>query len=242
MENILNVARKRLDNENVVISKILTPREVKKYLMQDGVDAQVANKIAMLAGGITLSELKGTVADFPRLRKEQVLRFFDTEAMVSGNALIDSGVITRPHLITLVEILEDYTGLKMGDDSDAPLRYIDEKCNTIKIKDVAEFFANMPSRIAAIQAAGEEYPAESERTFDFHRTWIKSYLADCCGVQLLEINENDLVKDLCSCIDHSPKSYLTVVCWMERKFGKKLPTKLVENGTVGKLIDFFVAD
>ena len=185
MENIFGIAHKRLSNENFAISKILSHREIKNSLIKDGVDPQIAGKIANLSGGITLSELEGTIANFPQLTKEQVLRFFDTEAMASGNVLIDSGAITRPHLITLVEILEDYTGLKICDDSDAPLRYIDEKCNTIKIKDVAEFFANMPSRIAAIQAARGEHPSESERTFDFHRTWIKSYLADCCGVQLL---------------------------------------------------------
>ena len=232
---------KRSNNalEDTVLLRVLAKKDIEQ-LLETEVDTEKAEKITSLAGGITISELEETIESFPLLRKEQILRFFKTETLASPKALLDSAAITRPQLITLVETLEDYTGLKVTDESQAPLRYLDEKSSTLTIEDVAEFFSHCPSRIITIQAAREHSaPAMSAKTKSYKRHLVKSYLSDCCAMKDEEIDEKQPITSLVPDVEAGKDSYLVVVWWMESRFNKCVNNAFIEQKTIGDLIDFF---
>ena len=220
--------------ENTVLFKIFSRVDIVAMLLQEGVPGTSAAKIAKLSNAITIAELEETVERYPLLHKEQILRLFKNEAMVGPKVKIDSTAINRPHLISLVEMLEDYTGLKVTDDSQAPLRYLDERSRTLTVEDLAEFFAHCPSRIITIQALSEKLPPMSPRTKSYSRSFVKSYLADCCKD---DIDESMPVTSLRPDIDGGDKPYLTVVFWLECRFNRQLNNAFLEKATVGELID-----
>lgn len=220
--------------ENTVLFKIFSRVDIVAMLLQEGVPGTSAAKITKLANAITIGELEETVERFPLLHKNQILRFFKNEAMAAPQTLIDSTAITRPQLISLVESLEEYTGLKVTDDSQAPLRYLDERSHTLTVEDLAEFFAHCPSRIITIQSSREKLPPMSSRTQSYSRSLVKSYLADCCKD---DIDESMPVTSLRPDVDGGDKPYLTVVFWLECRFKKRLSNAFLEKATVKELIE-----
>jgi len=222
--------------ENCVLSAFLNKSEIVKVLTpllgKDG-----AQKLAKLSSAILVSELDETVELYPRLTQDQVLRFFKAEALAYPKAKLDSTVITRPMLIELVEILEEYTGIQLTDDSDAPLRYLDKVSQTLNIQDVAEYFSGSPSRITCIRTRDrQKLPPMSKRTQVCQRKVVKAYLADCCGGA---VDEQTPIKDLHSEITDSP---YVIVHWLEDRFGKAIDNTLIKSKTVGDLLDAFASN
>ncbi len=64
------------------------------------------------------------------MNKETILKFFAKQTGLSelklANATISSTAVTRPHLITMVEYLQEKTGVIILNESDAPMRHLPE--------------------------------------------------------------------------------------------------------------------
>lgn len=222
--------------ENCVLSAFLDKSEIVKVLTPE-LGKENAQKLSKLGSAILVSELDETVEAFPRLSQKQVLRFFKAEALAYPKAKLDSTVITRPMLIELVEILEEYTGIQLTDDSDAPLRYLDNVSQTLTILDVAEYFSGSPSRITCIRSRDRRsLPPMSKRTQAYQRNVVKAYLADCCSGR---INEQTPIMDLRSDVANDP---YVIIHWLEGRFGKIIDNELIRSKTVGDLLDAFASN
>ena len=106
-------------------------------------------KLYALRRAILISELADTIKEFPRLHKKQTLRLFENVACVKKEDNISGGRIMRETLIDLVETLEAYTGSKITQDCDAPLRYLEEFCDedeVVTIEDIADYFSERQDR------------------------------------------------------------------------------------------------
>ena len=140
-----------------------------------------ARKIYDLRRAILLSELEDTVKEFPILHKKQVIRLFEKCACVRKEDSIDGGRMMRPTLISLVEKLEAYTGRKITQDNDAPLRYLEDACDpdeTITIEDIADYFSERKERkiskiyvIKSIRYRGIPYLITSKKIIIFIRRY-----------------------------------------------------------------------
>ena len=220
--------------QNQVLSSLFGVREIERLLATE-MGHPKARKFSKIGSAILVSELNETAENYPHLTAVQVLRFFKNEALADGNVLLDSTGITRPMLIELVEALENYTGLRITDDSEAPLRYLDERSRTLTINDIAEYFSYSPSRIMSIQARDLCcVPSMSEKTKACQRTVVKSYLTDCCNGK--EIDESLPIIQLRSDVTDNP---YVIVHWLEGRFCRILNNQFVEQKTVGELLDFF---
>lgn len=219
--------------EKCILTAFLTKPEIEKMLIPE-LGKGKAHKLAKLGGGILVSELDETIETFPHLDQDQVLRFFRTEALASPKIKLDGTGITRPMLIELVEVLEEYTGMQLTDDTDAPLRYLDNVSQTLTIQDVAEYFAGVPSRIMCIRSRDRRnIPPMSKRTQAYQRNVVKAYLADCCCG---EINEQTPIMNLRSDVADNP---YVVVHWLEGRFGKTIDNHFILTKKVGDLLDAF---
>lgn len=194
-------------------------------------------KIAKLAPCFLIEEMAEVINEYPHLHKRQVIRFFEQQCLTTKVARIASTAITRPYLIDLVELLEDYTGYKMTDDSDAPLLYLDQKCGTLDVEDIGDFFSGREgARIRQIiKAMGKVKPIESETEDNAHRDDVKAYLELCCGKKL---DEKALIRSMKPYnLSVGDGSYYVVVLWAEGKFNKIVPNEFVETKTISELID-----
>lgn len=208
---------------------------------------QTAQKIIAVKRGITFGELEETIKKFPVIRKSQVLRLFEKEACVNKKDNISGGRITREVLLEIVYALENYTGKKLTRDCNAPLRYLEDACEKlaqvkqngpkssnekITIGDFADYFSGRCGKIDLLIALAEKVKASRET--------VKSYLADSCGISLEEVNEQapitSLVPNIGEC---GNQSHFVVIYWLESFFDKEFDNSLIENHTVGDLIDFF---
>lgn len=197
-----------------------------------------SEKVAGMALAITLGELDKTIETFPSLTKEQVLRFFQKEAMANEKVRIDSAFITRPALITLVERLEDYTGLRMTDDTDAPLAYLDRRDPTLTIGDVADYFSEQQtSKIRQIIVDKSVCPQDSPKMRTLYRNAVKQFISECIKDNL---DESAMIKTLKPDYSCGDKDYYVVVHWAEGRFHKAVPNEFVETKTVGELIDYLI--
>lgn len=195
-----------------------------------------SEKIAGMALAITLGELEETVKNYPSLTKVQILRFFRKEAMADEKVRIDSAYITRPALITLVERLEEYTGLRMTDDTDAPLAYLDRQDPTLTIGDIADFFSENPESKIRKMVLDRVCPQDSPKMKALFRDAVKQFLKECIKGEVDETAPITSLKPDFSCGD---KDYYVVVHWVEGRFRKAVSNKFVETKTIGELIDFF---
>lgn len=224
------------------LSRFTKKDELPKFL--DTTDPSIVKKIARFYSGITISELEDTIKDFPSLRKEQILRFFQSESLASNNVILSSTYITRPALITLVEVLEDYTGRRLLDASDAPLAYLDALDDKLTVGDLADFFAGYPdNRIAGILAA-KYNPARPPKTkvslkvTKHPRATVKHYLAECLELpNVSALNENLPITELTTSLIEGEKAYYVIIHWLEARFKSTIPNDFVESKTVGELID-----
>lgn len=205
-------------------------------------------KLYALRRAILISELADTIKEFPRLHKKQTLRLFENVACVKKEDNISGGRIMRETLIDLVEALEAYTGSKITQDCDAPLRYLEEFCDedeVVTIEDIADYFSERQDRkISKIIARTtpsfiETWKKKQEQQISRKR--VKEYLAESCGVKLEEIKETDKVIILHPCEGSVGKDdYYVIIFWLEDTFNKMLPKDFDCNKkTVGELIDFF---
>ena len=205
-------------------------------------------KLYALRRGILISELADTIKEFPRLHKKQTLRLFENVACVRKEDSISGGRIMRETLIDLVETLETYTGSKITQDCDAPLRYLEDFCDEgeeVTIEDIADYFSERQDRkISKIIARSnpsfiETWKKKQEQQNSRKR--IKEYLAESCGVKLEEIRETDKVIILHPCERSVGKDdYYIIIYWMEQAFDTMLPKNFDFNQrTIGDLIDFF---
>lgn len=205
-------------------------------------------KLYALRRAILISELADTIKEFPRLHKKQTLRLFEKTACVKKEDSISGGRIMRETLIDLVETLEAYTGSKITQDCDAPLRYLEDFCDedeVVTIEDIADYFSERQDRkISKIIARSnpsfiETWKKKQEQQNSRKR--VKEYLAESCGVKLEEIRETDKVIILHPCESSVGKDdYYIIIYWMEDAFNKMLPKNFDCNQrTIGELIDFF---
>ncbi len=197
---------------------------------------EISKKIFSVRKGILCSELENTIKAFPVLKKSQILRLFEKEAYVKKTDNISGGRILRETLLGIVFALENYTGKKISrEDSDAPLRYLEDACpdgEQITIEDFANFFTNRCSKLDNILLLVQK-PAASRQT-------IKSYLADSCGIEPEDIDEKASIKTLTPSIEKCGEmSYYLVILWLEDTFKKTVNNNFIENKTIGDLIDFF---
>lgn len=234
-----NIADEKIDDFAL---SVLTKTTIKKLIgeinVSDGLKVD-AKRFVKAADIITFGEVERAINEFPHLHKNQVLRLFDHN-MVRKNVKLDSTGITRPQLIDLVELLEEYTGLRLTDDSDAPLAYLDRRCNTLTIEDIGDFFSGRDAKISQIlklmneaQAAMPALPPEATAAM---RQAVKKYLATCCHVEENELIETQPITTLSSEFDE--QDYYVVVFWAESQFNKAVPNEFVETKTIGDLIDF----
>ena len=194
-------------------------------------------KIAKLASCFLIEEMPEVIKEYPHLHKRQVIRLFEQQCLTKKVARIASTAITRPYLIDLVELLEDYTGYKMTDDSDAPLAYLDQKCGTLDIEDIGDFFSGRENaRIRQIIKTMELVkPIEPKAEGNAYRNDVKAYLEACCGTK---IDEKAPIRSMKPCnLSVGDGSYYVVVLWAEGKFNKVVPNDFVESKTIGELID-----
>ncbi len=205
-------------------------------------------KLYALRRAILISELADTIKDFPRLHKKQTLRLFEKTACVKKEDSISGGRILRGTLIDLVEKLEAYTGSKITQDCDAPLRYLEDFCDEgeeVTIEDIADYFSERQDRkISKIIARSTPSFIETwnkKKAMQYSRTAVKKYLADSCGIKLEDIKETDKVIILHPTETACGKDdYYVIIFWMEDRFKKILPKNFDCNQrTVGELIDFF---
>ena len=182
------------------------------------------------------------------LHKKQTLRLFENVACIKKEDNISGGRIMRETLIDLVETLEAYTGSKITQDCDAPLRYLEDFCDegeVVTIEDIADYFSERQDRkISKIIARSnpsfiETWKKKQEQQNSRKR--IKKYLAESCGVKLEEIRETDKVIILHPCESSVGKDdYYVIIYWMEQAFDTMLPKNFDCNQrTIGELIDFF---
>lgn len=113
---------------------------------------RVLDKIAPL---VSIGDLSAVMNEPDPLTKEVVLNFFKRVSCCRAGSCISGQDITRPHLISLVEQLEHCTGLQLTDQSNAPLAYIENACESgeiITVADIAEFFTQSDGKIREILA------------------------------------------------------------------------------------------
>lgn len=240
-----NISDENIDN---FVLSVLTKTSIKKLIGEIsgelGLDID-PKRFVKAADIITFGEVERAVNEFPHLHKSQVLRLFDN-ALVKKTVKLDSSGITRPHLIDLVELLEDYTGLRITDDTDAPLAYLDKKCNTLSIEDIGDFFSERKDSkirqiLSAMEQAKASMPQLTPETSAILRQGVKRYLAYCCNIEEEQLQEDQPIRTLHSGMDTDEKAYYNVVFWMETKFNKVVPNDFVETKTIGELIDFLAA-
>ena len=236
---LLEAAKKRYpkSGEDVLLDQTLAVHgkdAVKNALKAQGFSE--SEKIAGMALAITLGELEETVKNYPSLTKVQILRFFRKEAMADENVRMDSSYITRPALITFVERLEDYTGLRMTDDTDAPLAYLDRQDPTLTIGDIADFFSEAPSSKIKRMVLDRECPQDSPKMKALFRDTVKQFISECVKGEIDETAPITTLRPDFRCGD---KDYYVVVHWVEGRFHKAVSNKFVESKTIGDLIDYF---
>ena len=202
------------------------------------------NKIAQMAVCFDLYEIANVIFEFPRMHKRQVIRLFERQGLVNKTAKMDSSAITRPLLIDLVEMLEEYTGMKITDDSDAPLAYLDQKCNTLDIEDIGDFFSGREnSRIKSIiDSVKDVKPIFENKTAkkSFNsRKKVKEFIAACCGIKPDELDEDAPISSLRPDVECGDRPHYLVVYWAEGRFNKLIPNEFVEEKSIGELISAF---
>lgn len=195
-------------------------------------------KIAKLSSCFLIEEMPEVIKEYPHLHKRQVIRLFEQQCLTKKVARLDSSAITRPYLIDLVESLEDYTGMKMTDDSDAPLAYLDQKCGTLDIEDIGDFFSGREdARIRQIIKAMKCIKTlETDKYQEgASRETVKNFLDICCGMKLDEKAPISSMKP--ESLPDGDRPHYMVVYWAECKFDKVVPNDFVESKTIGELID-----
>lgn len=100
---------------------------------------------------ITYEEVEAAVKKHPKVSQAEVIRLFQKECLADETAEISGQKIFRTHLISLVEGLEDYTGIPMCNEHNpyGPLADYDDQ--GITIADIAKFFATGDGKIAEIR-------------------------------------------------------------------------------------------
>ena len=244
------VAQYQKANEGKEVSIAVIKKKELLDTLSPLVGKENARKIYDLRRAILLSELEDTVKEFPVLHKKQVIRLFEKCACVRKEDSIDGGRMMRPTLISLVEKLEAYTGRKITQDNDAPLRYLEDACDpgeTITIEDIADYFSERKERKISKLIARSCQPFTEmwkKKQRQNSRNVIKKYLADSCGVKPEQLNETEKVLVLHPAdIPYGNDDYFVVIFWLEDRFKKILPKSFDCNTrTVGELIDFFAAN
>jgi len=226
-----------------VLKKSTIIRLVDEVNAQYGTHAD-GNKIAKMAVCFTLHEVADVIVEFPHMHKRQVIRLFERLGLVNKTAKMDSSAITRPLLIDLVEMLEEYTGMKITDDSDAPLAYLDQKCDTLDIEDIGDFFSGRKnSRIKSIiDNVQNVKPLLDNKTVkkSFNsRKKVKEFIAGCCGIKPDELDENAPISSLKPDVECGGRPHYLVVYWAEGRFNKLIPNEFVEEKSIGELISAF---
>jgi len=247
IELFVNAAKQRgvKDCEQAYLSVL--PKSVIKKLVDEankelGTYAD-GKKIAKLANCFLIGEMNDVVEEFPHMHKRQVIRLFEQQALSKKSARLSSSAISRPYLIDLVEMLEDYTGLKITDDSDAPLEYLDQKCGSLDVEDIGDFFSgredarikNIIDVMSGIKAVGPS--ANNKYQEGESRQTVKAFIASCCGVDESDLNEKAPIKTLKADVDCGARPHYMVVFWAEGRFNKMIPNEFIESKTVGDLID-----
>lgn len=195
-----------------------------------------AKNLYKLGRAILFCELGKIFAEYPCLHRKQVIRLFETHACIKKNADISGAAITRPHLIDLVDLLETYTGRRLSDNSSTPLAYLERACEkgeVITIMDIADFIcAKEGCKIGKILSRIAR-PRISRET-------VKSYIADCCEINVEEVDEDAPITSLTPAIGGGgARNYYQIVMWCESKFNKIVQNEFVETKTIGDLINFF---
>ncbi len=194
-----------------------------------------AKKLYKLGRAVLICELGNIFAEYPRLHRKQVIRLFETQAHAGKDADISGTAITRPHLIDLVDLLETYTGRKLSDNSSTPLAYLERACEkgeVITIMDIADFICAKEGRKIGKILSRIARPRISRET-------VKSYIADCCEINVEDVNEEALITTLSPAIGNCGKNdYYVVIMWCESEFNKTVANPFVESRTIGELIDF----
>lgn len=202
-------------------------------------DLRILCKIAPL---VRIGSLPEVMQTRNPLTQKLVLDYFEEKACCPAGVSISGQFITRPYLIALVEQLEQCTGRRLTDHSQAPLRYIEEACEadeTITIADVAEFFTQNDGKIRQILARVRAQKPTMRNEVHFSRKIVRDYVAGCFDMNAATLDENVLIKTLQSSV--APGDIYSPLHWCEERFNKILPDHFIENKTVKDLIDFFVA-
>jgi hypothetical protein len=193
---------KEVKSQNVAsfCISVLTPNYLKKVLNEylSGEDKAVKIKnIINLGNGITIAEIEDAIESYPVLSKEQIMRYFKAKANAYEITKISGGYITRPYLIELVEVLEEYTGLRMLSKNPAPLAYLEQDGREVTIGDIAEFFSgNKKSEIWKFVEKTQRglYPSQVNSENE-QRLNIKKRLAIFYGCSVDELDEQKTIKE-----------------------------------------------
>ena len=193
---------KTVKTQNVAsfVISVLTKKQLQKILNENltvkGKTKKIKN-IINLGDGITIAEIDKVIENYPVLSKEQIMRYFKNTASVYEVTKISGGHITRPYLIELVEVLEEYTGLQILSESPAPLAYLEEGNRDITIGDIADFFSgDKDAEIVKIVKQAKEALASSQAVSNnIKRMNVKKYLASCCGCSVDELDESKTIKE-----------------------------------------------
>lgn len=148
---------------------------------------------------------------------------------------IESPLIDRPYLITLIEKLEEATGKNLlNDDSNRPLVYLGD----ISYEEISKYFSTGSFLVEAKRIA--TCPDKQYQYGKYCQEALKRYreLAEVSS----SIQDDEFLKmPIGSFFYHSPNNWELPIFWLESEFKVRLPEYISKDLPVEKLLQMVVA-
>ncbi len=90
---------------------------------------------------LSFDEIVEAFRNYPLISQAEILRLFKKECLAEPDVKISSQKIFRPHLITIVENIEKWTGIEMCNDNNRQGPLVDYDDKGVTISDIAYYFS-----------------------------------------------------------------------------------------------------